>query len=330
MKRVCGYVLVRETNSGIPNLVINAYDAEEPIEKVIGERLNEGPSFLRSLGKRIGSAITDQNGQFSLNSANFEFPGNELRPDLLILVLAPEDIQCAEKPYPLPPEKRILYISTVPRTDAGAEEAFVIRLLQEQLDHFKIPATTSTSESIMGEERLARAIESGWDFRDRLRDRLRARLCEERDRSEQFQSDAQQKVGHLSAIPGYLKDDGLTNNRLLINGKKELAANLKVKQDQTVKNGLKRLKTRNTVVHLSLTESELRVLGLEVENGNIVGSIVLERFTELVRGKIGGLDLVRKRGMSNPSAESLIKKYLLTAQVPGNGEEDGLKDGDLL
>ena len=198
-----------------------------------------------------------------LKSEDLEFQGNESRPDLLIIIFAPEDVQDVKTPYPLPPEERILYISTVPREDAGAEEAFVIRLLQEQLEHFHISATTSTNERNMDDNRLATAIEGAWHFGDRLRDRLKPRLREEQKQSEEFQSKAQEKVRHLSAIPRYLRNDGLTNNRLLINGKRDLADNLKRKQDQVVANGLERLKTRNTVMHLRLTENELKDLGLE-------------------------------------------------------------------
>src|SRR5207249_3509965 len=99
------------------------------------------------LGKRIGSVLTDQEGKFTLASEDLEFQGNESRPDLVILVFAPEDVQKLEEPYPLPPEKRVLYISSVPRVDAGAEEAFVIRLLQAQLDKFNISAQKSETDS---------------------------------------------------------------------------------------------------------------------------------------------------------------------------------------
>jgi len=320
MKQISGYVLVKESNSGIPNLIVTAYDSEKSIREIIGERPNKEGFSLGDLGKRIGSVLTDHNGNFRLKSEDLEFQGNESRPDLLIIIFAPEDVQNVKTPYPLPPEERILYISTVPREDAGAEEAFVIRLLQEQLEHFHISATTSTNERNMDD--LATAIEGAWHFGDRLRDRLKPRLREEQKKSEEFQIKAQEKVRHLSAIPRYMRNDGLTNNRLLINGKRDLADNLKLKQDQAVANGLERLKTRNTVMHLRLTENELQDLGLKMNDGQIVGKIVLDKLTDNVRAKINGLDLVRKRGLNNPSPEELIKKYLLKTPVPVNGKDD--------
>src|SRR5206468_12388629 len=138
----------------------------------------------------------------------------------------------------------VLYMSTVPRTDAGAEEAFFIRLLQEQLDRFHISTTTSASERLPSVGRLGNVIEKSWDFRDSLRNRLKDRLQEEQDKSEKITKHAQEKVKNLSAIPLHLRDGKLRNNRLLIIGKKQLATKLVAAQDQSITDGLKRFKSR--------------------------------------------------------------------------------------
>src|SRR3972149_2210483 len=113
MKQISGVVLVKETNSGIPHLIVTAYDSEKSIREIIGAKPNREAFSLEDLGKRIGSVLTDQNGNFVLKSENLEFQGNESRPDLLIIIFAPEDVQDVKTPYPLPPEERILYISAV-------------------------------------------------------------------------------------------------------------------------------------------------------------------------------------------------------------------------
>ena len=87
--------------------------------------------------------LTNQDGKFVLTPEDLEFPGNEPRPDLVIVVFAPEDIHDGQFPYPRPPEDRILYMSIVARFDAGAQEAFVIRLLQSQLDRHQIDINAS-------------------------------------------------------------------------------------------------------------------------------------------------------------------------------------------
>jgi len=241
--------------------------------------------------------------------------------ETLDFIFAPEDVQDLKTPYPLPPEDRILYVSTVAREDAGAEEAFVIRLLQKQLEHFQVSSAVS-NEGNLDDTRLATAIERTWDFKDRLKDRLKARLREEQERTEEFQREAQKKVQHLNAIPKHLQNDGLINSRLLIKGKRELADNLKPAQDQVVGRGLERLKTRKTVLRLRLLRSELKDLGLMMQEGKLVGTINTEQLSEKARAVINGFDLVRKRGLNNPSPEALIKKYLLATPVALTGKDD--------
>jgi hypothetical protein len=323
VKQISGHVLVKETNLGIPDLIVAAYDSGRPIQESIRRGPDgKGPS-LEDAGRRIGSVLTEPDGRFVLTAEDLEFQGNEQRPNLLVVVFAPEDIQDLDTPYPLPPEERILYISAVPRNDAGAEEAFTIRLLQAQLDHFDLKAGASSPDSSVDGHRLGAAIEGSWDLGDQLRDRLQPRLRQEQQKSDELQSKAREKVGNLSAIPKHLRNDGLTDTSMLIAGKTALADQLKPKQEQAIANGLDRMKSRNTVVHLRLTEDELKDLGLTLEDGKVVGDIRPERLTARLQEKIGGLDLVRKRGLDNAPPEELIKKYLLADQlVQGNGKNN--------
>jgi len=311
MKQISGYVLVKETNSGVPNLVVTAYDTEKSIQEIMGVSPAGGALLLWNFGKRIGSVLTGQDGKFILKSEDLEFPGNEARPDLLLIIFAPEDIQNMNAPYPLPPEERVLYISTVPRADAGAEEAFVIRLLQAQLDHFYIAVTASANESTANINQFASAIEGTWDFRDNLRERLLPRLREEQKKSDGFQNIARDRVQNLSAIPMHLRNNELRNNMLLINGKQDLAENLQMKQDQAITNGLDKLQTRTPVMRLRLTKSDLKELGLKVKDGKIVGNVSSEKLVGKIGSLINGFDLIRKRGLDNPPPEALIEKYLI-------------------
>jgi len=310
MKQISGYVLVKESNSGVPNLVVTAYDAEKSLREIIADHAANKNLNLENLGKRIGSILTDQNGKFVIDSENLQFHGNESRPDLLIAIFAPEDIQTIQNPFQLPLEERILYISGVPRADAGAEEAFVIRLLQAQLDHFQIPAIASTRGNEAHIHRLVNSIESTWNYRDSLKNKLQTRLQAEQKKSEEIKHQARDKVKHLSGIPQYLRDDNMSNNQLLINGKKDLAKNLKRKQEKSITDGLALFQTRKPVMRLTLTKGELADLGITVKNGKITGKIDPEKFTKKVGSLIKGFDLVRLRGINNPSPEALEEKYL--------------------
>jgi hypothetical protein len=147
MRQIFGYVLAKETNQGVPNLVVTAYDSGGAVDSLRNRARTA--EVMSKLGKRIGSVLTDD-GKFLLSSEDLEFPGNEPRPDLVVAVFAPEDIYDAKIPYPHPPEERILYMSLMARDDAGAQEAFVIRLLQSQLDRHQIGNAHRLASTIEG------------------------------------------------------------------------------------------------------------------------------------------------------------------------------------
>jgi hypothetical protein len=228
---------------------------------------------------------------------------------LLIIVFAPEDVQDIERPYPLPPEKRILYVSTVPRTDAGAAEAFVIRLLQAQLDQFHISVGMSARQSGTDSSRLAQSTESALAFRDNVRERLRPRLQEEQNRADRFVKTGRDKVKALSAIPLHLRDNKLQNNRFLIKDKKDLQ-HLKEVQDQVFSEGLKRLAKHKSTLRLTLTKADLVDLGLREEEGKVSGKVDSLKLAAKVRSLMKGVDLVRVRTVKNPSPDELERKYL--------------------
>jgi hypothetical protein len=317
MKTISGYVLVQETNFGVPNLVVAAYDSDTTIQDI--HKRGISPELIQQLGKRIGSVLTDHAGLFALTTEALDFPGNESRPDLLVIVFAPEDVQSVQQPYPLPPEKRVLYISTVPRADAGAAEVFVIRLLQAQLDQFRILADTAAKQSGTDSNRLAQSIQSTWAFRDSLRGRLQPRLQEEQKKSDKFTTAAREKVKNLSAIPLHLRDNKLRSNNFLIKDKSGLK-DLKTIQDNVLSDGLKRLGHYKPTLHLYLTKGDLADLGLKEDRGKLAGKVDPRKLADKVRSLMKGVDLVRVRGFANPSPDALEQKYLtgLTANNTAN------------
>lgn len=308
MKRISGYVLVKETNVGIPNLLVAAYDFDKRLDVTIAR---DGPSaqLSREQGRRIGSVLTNQDGSFVLTSEDLEFQGNESRPDLVLIVFAPEDILSPDQPSPLPPERRILYISAVSRSEAGAEEAFVIRLLQAQLEKFQISAG-----AVSDGNHLASAIGSSWTLRDTVREKLKPRVQEEYSKAERFRKLAHKHVQHLSAIPRYLRDDAngtnpLRNNRFLI--KEEDLTRLGAIQDAILADGLDRLASHRPRVTLRLTKKDLADLGLELRNNDLTGEVNSEKLMEKVHALMQGVDFVRVRGLNNLSPDELERKYLL-------------------
>lgn len=138
MNSISGKIVVRESGLGIPNLVVVAYDVDpssEATEEVAPGSAGPHPAIVAlhgpgSLADRIGSAITDEDGAFELTYADDAFKvgdAHERRPDILLMVLAPEDAVAA-------PDSGVLFTSRTVREDAGRTEQFVIRLPTQQLE----------------------------------------------------------------------------------------------------------------------------------------------------------------------------------------------------
>ncbi len=90
MFRIFGTVTVKETGVGVPNLVVAAYDIDQA---ELDLDLLRSPTRQEIWGDRPGSVLTDKGGRFELTYDRADFQGGdqEARPDLLVLVIAPED-----------------------------------------------------------------------------------------------------------------------------------------------------------------------------------------------------------------------------------------------
>lgn len=319
MKELTGFVLVKETNAGVPNLVVAAYDSETAART--SPSVERPQIMFDSLGKRIGSVLTNCEGRFVLTAEGLEFQGNESRPDLILAVFAPEDIQDPSSPYPLRPEQRLLYLSAVPLTDAGAKECFVIRLLQAQLSRFGIPATCTPSQGTSRSNRFAVVMQDTWAFRDGLRQALAPRIREELQKAATRKQAAQDKTKNLSAIPLYLRNSVLRNTKFLIKDRDDLKANLQRKQSDAISEGLTRLSSATPTLRLSLTAADMSDLGLKPDGS---GKVDAAKLAQKVRSLLQDVDLVRVRGLNNPAPEVLERLYLsasagTTTQDRGSG-----------
>ena len=93
--------------------------------------------------ERAGSAVTNASGEcsFDLTPKDFNLPRKtEQKPDLLLVVLAPE-----EPGFAL--DKRVLYFSRDVRFNAGSKEAYVIRLPTDLLEEKGIPYAIDRQDS---------------------------------------------------------------------------------------------------------------------------------------------------------------------------------------
>ena len=313
MVSIHGLVLVKESNAGIPNLVVRVYDSSVTMRDLITDHPSKNifePPFIEKWGKRIGSVLTDAKGTFSLSKENFPAESGESKTHLLLVVFAPEDVQDMKQPFVLPPEQRILYISAVPRQDAVHEEVYVIRLLQSQLDKFQIHtgnlgALTKTSDT--ESRRLSDAIENSYLFKEQLKAKLKARLSDQEKKTQAMKQKAIEKTKNLSAIPLSKR-----NHPLLVSNQEEL----KAAQKKSITEGLKNLNKYKPKIRLSLTPDELKSIGGKTpKKGKLSTHVQTTDLAEFIFNKIGGVSLVKKKTKNTSVADEILKKYLNTVQT---------------
>ena len=309
MKSITGIITCKETGAGVGNLVVTAYDSKLAIRDLLAAHPRTNaltPQFMDRLGKRIGSVLSDSNGRFTLASSDLHFEGVESRPDLLLAVFAPEDITDERLPFVLPPEERILYISAVPRMDAGAEEVYVIRLLQTQLDRFQIttgaaPAVTREPET--ASKNLFNSIDGAYQFKDNLKEKLHPRLKAQHEQYTKRKESAVKLTKNLSAIPKEKRD-----HPYLLTDKTKLSE----MQEKSIADGLHRLKKYKPAVSVSLNKNDLKTLGLKIKEGEVTGKVTSYEWAQFLAKKIGGVNLIRRRNIDDPiiNGQQILDKYL--------------------
>ena len=149
---VCGKILLKETGIGIPDLLIEVYNVEHhfkseaTISFIHGQDqqrlVNISQDFWQNFpADRLGSVTTDENGKFELVYEDSDFQHQEeegKRPDLVVFVMAPEELEAAPCP-------QILHISCGIRQNAGRIENYIIKLTKAQLKEagIELPSTVT-------------------------------------------------------------------------------------------------------------------------------------------------------------------------------------------
>lgn len=343
MRRIYGKVLVKESNVGVPDLVVAAYDSERELQEIIAGQMAVPPppvppitlqrppgdlpryltelppqsqpdvlvppsppaaqnstdpldlgissDFFKQLGKRIGSVLTDQNGSFTFDLDELHFQGNEERPDLVIVVFAPEDVHQMTRPYPWPPEKRILYMSTVPRKDSGAEETYIIRLIQDQLTFFSIPLThtsSTTPPQVDAAVQLAPIVQNQYNL---------------------LFIEAKAKTQSLSAIPIHLRNTAYDTYMVaprtsFSTGVSDLAK----KQTSAISDVL----DKKLTFYKPIVQGPLDALYF----GG--GGLTYKELIDFIFTKTGGLDLVKPNFMQGqPSPNDILSNFGIAIKLDG-------------
>jgi len=145
MNKISGKIVLKESGIGIPDLLVSIIDIDPKTqpEEIIASFVDGNNAPIAATGQgfpgdRIGSVLTNTNGTFELAYEDDEFKirnENEKRPDLFLIVQAPEESGRDFK-------SRILFTSIAFRQNAGRTEQFLIWLTTEQLKNADIPLPT--------------------------------------------------------------------------------------------------------------------------------------------------------------------------------------------
>ena len=161
---ISGKILHKESGKGIADLLVDLFDldswddpegaqtgpgAAPSVPSHIASLASGDISNLYKVSKRVGSVCTGASGEFliELTPKDFNLPRkNEQKPDLMLLVLAPDEPG-------LDLNKRLLHFASDIRFNAGSHEAYVIRLPTALLKERQIPYGASletTAETVKG------------------------------------------------------------------------------------------------------------------------------------------------------------------------------------
>lgn len=152
---ISGKVLLKETGMGIPDLLVVIYDLDPGVrlDEPFGNFEPTGIAPLPpqgQLGDRIGSILTAADGSWTLSYEDEEFRQLnqvEKRPDIQLMVLAPEDADSQAPPI-------VLFNSKVLRVNSGRTEAYLIRLTAEQLKAAQIPVPSEPQSASVSDSRI--------------------------------------------------------------------------------------------------------------------------------------------------------------------------------
>lgn len=303
MRKIHGFILCRETGEPLSNLVVAAFDSELSLQAVaaqINERSEVSPELWARFGRRLGSVLTDARGHFEFNDEMSHFSARAENPNLLVAVFAPEDVTSVERPFPMPPERRLLYISTMPRLEPGSEEAYVIRILRAQVERFGISHGTSTtpdgadSSSQRYVAVLQRAHDFGAQAKRLAQPMLKARLGTATDRIKAVKDS---KLGELNALPPAIKD-----HKQRLKDRKDLPTLM----TQTIQAGIARFSAAASPLDMTFSETELEALGLQASpDGTVRGTVNPAAIARLIAERNRGVDLTSRGRVAATPADVL-------------------------
>jgi hypothetical protein len=267
----------------------------------IGNDREEDPSLRTPLsiaGDRIGSVITNNRGEFSLtyDDAAFQVNDQEIRPDLVLYVLAPEYSEKIVNPnnqeefVPVPEHLRVLHFSLFPRRNAGRLESFIIKLTSEQLERKKVTVPNPGGSDVD----FAGLLEADQAKKEKIKEVLKTHRQTKLAAHRKIEQEANNFVQNLSAVPKALRE------RPLFVGQGTTAEQAEAYARQK---GVESIQGHQGKAFIRLSEEDLRSLGIDDlqrfegelnANGSTTRSVSLDNLCGLLQAKNGGTELTQR------------------------------------
>jgi hypothetical protein len=257
--------------------------------------------------------LTDAAGRFEFIFDPLHFSRDDTplnRPDLILIVFAPEDSLAWTKrtddgqesvevrPTSASPLSRILHISALGRGNAGLTEAYLIRLHPIQLERYGISGTEADFFDTLDEEKTVKV-----QLPSRIRDQARKRA----ERAKAAKQRATKVFAHFSAVPHAQRQSEL----FVRDGK-----SVKEAQERSVVRGIERYlvpytKQPHAALRLTLSEKDLEFLGLDLATESPAGRGAdnplkvkvkdkpqfSRKLCELTEAKLGSRELITVRNL---------------------------------
>jgi hypothetical protein len=212
MNEVSGQITVKETGVGVSAVLVHVFDVDPktpPVDDAFARPAGVTEALWEKLqADRIGSVATDPEGRFRLvydDSAFRVRNAGEVRPDLLLVVTAPEEPGERERGCP-----EILHVSCGIRANSGRFEGFVIQLPADRLRE----AGVRVAEASAGAEEPEHVVErlaSSAAKRERIVQEVRRIQGTRVDVSQAFANEFTTKLrptilDAVSRVPSHLRE----------------------------------------------------------------------------------------------------------------------------
>jgi hypothetical protein len=213
MSQVSGKVLLKE-GRGISDLLVEIYNLDPGVGSDpspgrdglvdVSER-SSAPSAVGPGARRLGSVLTERGGRFALDYDTAACNGglDGCRPDLLLIVRAPEEMSDSDG--------GILHISRDIRHDAGATEAYIIRIPLQTLTDAGVPAPTAVEfddeEPGAVIQKVSQTVFRQATIRQEMQNIAAERIAAERERAAHIETEVQNRLlEKLTGVPDALAE----------------------------------------------------------------------------------------------------------------------------